>query len=64
MNSHMNGLRAIPAQQQTTFVTETLGWLLFGIASYRARLFPRFASALVILGALLHFVGPSWIFRE
>lgn len=46
----------------SNFVTETLGWLLFGIASYRARIFPRLASALLALGALLPFIGPSWIF--
>ena len=44
------------------FATETLGWILFGIASYRARVFPRLASGLLTLGALLPFVGPSWIF--
>ena len=44
------------------FAVETLGWLLFGIASYRARVFPRLASSLLALGALLPFVGPPWIF--
>ena len=42
------------------FIIETLGWLLFGISVYRARVFPRPAAILLILGVLLPFVGPSW----
>jgi hypothetical protein len=42
------------------FFTETLGWLLFGIATFRARVLPRPAALLVIVGTLIPFIGPSW----
>jgi hypothetical protein len=35
------------------FVTETLGWLLFGIATFRARVLPRPAALLVAAGPLI-----------
>jgi hypothetical protein len=41
---------------------ETLGWLLFGVATFRARVFPRAAAAMLTVGVLLPFVGPSWSF--
>lgn len=44
------------------FVTETLGWLIFGISAYRARVFPRPATVILILGVFLPFVGPPWIY--
>jgi hypothetical protein len=42
------------------FVTETLGWLLFGIATFRARVLPRPAALLLAAGPLIPFIGPSW----
>ena len=30
-----------------------LGWLLFGLAAFRARLYPRMAAAVLMIGALL-----------
>ena len=42
------------------FVTEILGWLLFGIATFRARVLPRPAALLVIAGLFIPFIGPSW----
>jgi hypothetical protein len=44
------------------FALETLGWLLFGIATLRARVLPRGAAALLIAGTLLPLVGPGWSF--
>lgn len=41
------------------FVTEILGWMLFGIATFRARILPRLAALLLIAGPLVLF-GPSW----
>jgi hypothetical protein len=38
-------------------VTCSVGWLLFGIAALRARVFPRWATILLIVGAVL-FVLP------
>ena len=42
------------------FIPETLGWLLLGISAFRARVFPRAASILLMFGVVLAFVGPSW----
>lgn len=46
------------------FLPETLGWVLFGISAFRARVFPRLASILLAIGILLIFLpfSPSWIF--
>jgi hypothetical protein len=46
------------------FLPETLGWVLFGISAYRARVYPRLASILLALGILLIFLpfSPSWIY--
>jgi hypothetical protein len=41
---------------------ETLGWLLFGLVTLRARVFPRPAAALLIIGVLLPFTGIPWSF--
>ena len=37
----------------TGFALFALGWVLFGIASFRARVFPRWASIVLIIGGLL-----------
>ena len=39
-----------------SFILFALGWLLFGVASLRARVFPRWASLLLIIGTILSFV--------
>jgi hypothetical protein len=39
-----------------SFILFTLGWLLFGVASLRTRVFPRWASVLLIIGAILSFI--------
>jgi hypothetical protein len=39
-----------------SFVLLALGWLLFGLASLQARVLPRGAAALLIVGAVLWFV--------
>jgi hypothetical protein len=39
-----------------TFGSFSLGWVLFGIASFRARYFPRPASALLTVGAMLGYL--------
>ena len=41
---------------------ETLGWLLFGLATFRARVFPRPIAVLLIAGVLLPFTDLPWIF--
>jgi hypothetical protein len=52
-----------------TFVLFAMGWLLFGLASLQARVLPRGASILLIIGAVLFFVlfmlelpGPTVVF--
>jgi hypothetical protein len=41
----------------------TVGWLLFGIASFRARVFPRAAAAMLAVGVLLPLITSiPWIF--
>ena len=44
------------------FGLETLGWLLFGIATFRARVFSRAAAGALMIGVLLPLAGPSWSF--
>ena len=41
----------------TTFAAFILGWVLSGIATWRARVFPRAAALLLIVGAL---IGLPW----
>jgi hypothetical protein len=36
-----------------TFVSFALGWVLFGVASYRARVFPRGAAVLMVVGGIV-----------
>jgi hypothetical protein len=36
-----------------TFITFAVGWLLFGIATLRARVYPRWAAILLIVGAVI-----------
>jgi hypothetical protein len=36
-----------------TFTTFAVGWLLFGIATLRARVYPRWAAILLIVGAVI-----------
>lgn len=36
--------------------TQAIGWTIFGIATYRASVFPRLAAAVLTVGALLLFV--------
>lgn len=40
---------------------ETLGWLLFGVATFRARVFPR-PAALMLTAAVLVPLGLPWIY--
>lgn len=42
------------------FVIELTGWLLFGIATLRARVFPRPAAMMLIVGIPFVVVGPVW----
>lgn len=39
-----------------TFSLFSLGWLLFGISILRARVYPRAAAVLLIVGAALTFI--------
>jgi len=38
-----------------SFATFALGWLLFGVAALRARVYPRWAAVLLIVGAAITF---------
>jgi hypothetical protein len=40
-----------------SLVPFSLGWLLFGVAAFRTRAYPRAAAALLAVGALLTFVS-------
>jgi hypothetical protein len=40
----------------TFVVFGTLGWILFGIATLRARVYPRAAAILLIAGVLINFL--------
>jgi hypothetical protein len=46
-----------------TFGSFALGWVLFGIASYRARVFPRGAAALMVLGGIAGILALSAPFQ-
>lgn len=39
-----------------TFMVFPVGWLLFGIATFRARVYPRVAAILLVIGAVITFV--------
>jgi hypothetical protein len=39
-----------------TFLLASLGWLLFGVATLRAGVYPRWAAILLIIGAVLAFL--------
>ncbi len=39
-----------------SFPLSALGWLLFGVATYRARVYPRWAAILLMVGAALSFL--------
>ncbi|MEJ7803166.1 MAG: hypothetical protein WKH68_07315, partial [Candidatus Limnocylindria bacterium] len=41
-----------------SFLTFIFGWLLFGVASFRAAVFPRAASVILIGGAVILFPSP------
>jgi hypothetical protein len=36
-----------------TLITFTVGWMLFGVATLRARVYPRIAAIVLIIGAVL-----------
>jgi hypothetical protein len=38
------------------FLLSALGWILFGVATLRARVYPRWAAVLLIVGGLVAFV--------
>lgn len=48
-----------------SFLTFNVGWLVFGIASFRAGVFPRAATVVLVVGALICFPSPlsprSWL---
>ena len=44
-----------PGSLLVTFITQGVGWLLFGIATLRAGVFPRWAAILLSVGAVLSF---------
>ena len=45
-----------PSGYFLTFITFSLGWLLFAVSTLRARVFPRAAAILLIVGAVLPFL--------
>lgn len=44
-----------------SLVVYALGWLLFGVATLRARVFPRPAAILLVVGVVVGFVGTELI---
>lgn len=50
-------LETEPVGSVLSFITFALGWLVFGVATLRARVYPRAAAILLIIGAVLPFVG-------
>ena len=55
-------MRALPAHTGLglpgfilSFLLAGLGWLVFGVATLRARVYPRWAAILLIVGAVLSF---------
>ena len=48
----------------TGFVLFALGWVLFGLASFRARVFPRWSAIVLIVGGALGVLagGPPFLF--
>jgi hypothetical protein len=43
-----------------TYLLASLGWLVFGVATLLARVYPRPAAVLVIIGALISFIPLSY----
>jgi hypothetical protein len=43
-----------------SFLTFNTGWLVFGIASFRARVFPRVATIVLVAGALICYPSPVY----
>jgi hypothetical protein len=43
-----------------TFLLASLGWLVFGVATLLARVYPRPAAVLLIIGALISFIPLSY----
>lgn len=54
LNAGEQGLLAVGFGM--TFIIFSVGWLLFGIATLRARVYPRTAAILFIIGTVLAFV--------
>lgn len=50
-------LESEPLGNMLSFITFTVGWLVFGVATLRARVYPRAAAILLIIGAMLPFAG-------
>ncbi len=43
-----------------SFLTFNTGWLLFGIASFRARVYPRASAVALVVGALICYPSPLY----
>jgi hypothetical protein len=54
-NAVGNAARVVAPFELLTFVG---GWILFGIATYRARIFPRPAAAMLVIGVALVMIRP------
>lgn len=50
-------LETEPLGSMLSFIAFTVGWLVFGVATLRARVYPRAAAILLIIGAMLPFAG-------
>jgi hypothetical protein len=53
----VDAFRSVQAGSLTSFVLFALGWVLFGIATLRARIFPRWIALVVIVGGAIGFLG-------
>ena len=50
-------LETEPLGSILSFLTFTVGWLVFGLATLRAGVYPRAAAIVLIVGAVLPFIG-------
>jgi hypothetical protein len=63
VNGHATetNLGALPAVWSATGVSYLLGGVLFGVATFRARVLPRWAAGLLVVGTLLPILGSSLV---
>ena len=53
----VDAFRSVQVGSLMSFMLFALGWVLFGIGTFRARVFPRWIAYVVIVGGALGFLG-------